>query len=157
MIGVDECIEFLRRCPLLESLVLSRINPSFGAFPGSKTRIHCLHLRSFELSNIFHELVVTEILNSVCLPALERWVYWHTPFVSDSMISLARYSSCLHNKRVQDKWRSRCLRECSQLASPLFVPRGPATRFLGLPPGEGMNSSTCFVPLGSVVGKTVDR
>jgi len=101
MIGADECTEFLRRCPLLESLVLSRINLSSGAFPCSKTRIHCLHLRSFELSKIFHELMVTEILNSMCLPALERWTQWYTPFVLDSMISLARCSSfCLKEFKI---------------------------------------------------------
>jgi hypothetical protein len=103
-ISVGECVEFLRRSPLLESLSLNRIKHSPSRiFPVSKTRIPCLHLHSLELLKIDETTVVAEILDSMHLPALERWIHCDCPLSLDNMISFAEYSSlslCLKEFRI---------------------------------------------------------
>ncbi|KIM38268.1 hypothetical protein M413DRAFT_448001 [Hebeloma cylindrosporum] len=93
-IPVDECFEFLRRCPVLESLTLTSVYfyRAGVTFPMPQTRISCLHLHSLELSMI-DESVLSNILDSICLPALRRWVHFHCPVPWDKMLSLAKHSS----------------------------------------------------------------
>jgi len=84
--GIDECFELIRRAPVLESLSLSMIYASSRFFPIPNTRIILPHLRSLELSRIAEENVA-KILDSVCLPSLERCIYYQSPFPLDNMVS----------------------------------------------------------------------
>ena len=95
-IGDDECVELVRRAPLLESLSLRGIRASSGLFPFLITRIIRPHLHSLELSRISGEDVVAAILDSVCFPSLKQWIHDDSPLPLDSMISFLGYlSSCL--------------------------------------------------------------
>jgi len=95
-IGDDECVELLRRAPLLENLSLRGIRASSGLFPFPITRIIRPHLHSLELSRISRDDVVAAILDSVCFPSLEQWIHDDSPLPLDSMISFLGYlSSCL--------------------------------------------------------------
>ena len=89
-IGVDECLELIRRAPLLEALKLQRINPSSDVFPIPNTRIvhPCLH--SIELLEISDETMVSGILDSLCLPSLKQWIHHYAHFPLDNMISFIR-------------------------------------------------------------------
>jgi hypothetical protein len=71
-IGVDECFEFMRRAPILESLTLSRIIPSSGTFPIPTARIILPHLDRLVI-RISSEMVVANILDSMCAPSLKHW------------------------------------------------------------------------------------
>ena len=71
-IGIDECFEFMRRTPLLETLILLRVAPSSGAFPIPTTRIVLPHLESFEMRNMTDGMVA-KILDSMCAPSLKHW------------------------------------------------------------------------------------
>jgi len=73
-IGVDECIELIRRAPLLETLKLRAINPSSFVFPIPSTRIIHSHLHLLEISKI-GEGALTRILDSLWSPSLEQWIY----------------------------------------------------------------------------------
>ncbi|KIM37629.1 hypothetical protein M413DRAFT_30816 [Hebeloma cylindrosporum] len=100
-ISVDGCIEFLRRSPLLEFLLLNGIKSSSGTFSASTTRISCLHLHSLELANIQDRKLVAEILDSMCLPALQRWIHHHCPVSWEKIMTFTRYSSfCLKEFRI---------------------------------------------------------
>jgi len=96
-IGVDECLELIRRAPLLETLTLQAINPSSGVVPIPNTRIVQPHLHSLELWGFQEEPMVTGILDLLCLPSLEQWIHDLFPFPLDSMISfIGCLSSCLN-------------------------------------------------------------
>jgi hypothetical protein len=92
-IGVGDCFELIRRAPLLETLRLEYINPSSDVFPIPNTRIVHPHLHSLELRNIHGIIVVTGILDSLCLPSLEQWIHNQSPFPLDNMKSFIRCSS----------------------------------------------------------------
>jgi len=62
-INVDECVELLRRSPLLESLTLKKINRSSGIFPVSETSISCLHRHSLELARMGTVLLPSTTVN----------------------------------------------------------------------------------------------
>jgi hypothetical protein len=95
-IGDDECVELVRRAPLLENLSLRGIRASSGLFPFPITRIIRPYLHSLELSRISREDVIAAILDSVCFPSLEQWIHDDSPLPLDSMISFLGYlSSCL--------------------------------------------------------------
>ena len=79
-IGIDECFELIRRAPFLETLRLQAINPSSSVFSIPDTRIICPHLHLLELSNLTEGMLV-QILNSLCLPSLEQWIYDQSPFL----------------------------------------------------------------------------
>lgn len=101
-IGIDECIELLRRSPHLESLALIEIRSSSGVFPIPDTRISCPHLQSLELSDISDEITVDMILDSIHVPALEKWTQDRCPLSLDGMLSIARSSSfCLKEFRLR--------------------------------------------------------
>ena len=95
-ISVDDCFELIRRAPLLETLRLESIDPSSSVLPISNTRVICPHLRSLELLRIREKIVVTGILDSLCFPSLELWIYDNLSIPLDNMISFIEYSSsCL--------------------------------------------------------------
>ncbi|KIM47376.1 hypothetical protein M413DRAFT_22058 [Hebeloma cylindrosporum] len=81
--------------PLLETLGLEAINLFSGAFPVPTARIIHPHLKSLELDSIAEETVVSEILDSLFLPALEEWIHVHSPILPDHMKSFGHLSSCL--------------------------------------------------------------
>jgi hypothetical protein len=93
-IGVDECVELIRRAPLLQTLRLRAINSSSGIFPLPNTRIDRPHLHSLEISH-FEERVFVGILDSLCLPSLEQWLHNDCPLFLETMISFIGYLSCL--------------------------------------------------------------
>ena len=100
-IGVDDCLELIRRAPLLETLTLQAINPSSDIFPIPNTRIVHFHLRSLELLGIWKEGVVIGILDSLCLPSLEQWIHSRSRFPLDNMISfIGCLSSCLKTFKI---------------------------------------------------------
>ena len=86
-IGVDECLELIRRAPLLETLKLGLINPSSSVFPIPSTRVIHLHLHLLELWKIEEE-ILPRILDSLWLPSLEQWIQCNqTPVLIDNVIS----------------------------------------------------------------------
>ncbi|KIM42475.1 hypothetical protein M413DRAFT_134628 [Hebeloma cylindrosporum] len=94
--GVDECIELIRRSPLLEHLDLLWIKASSGIFPIPDTRISCSHLRSLGLSDIKRESRIEQFLDSVRFPSLERLVYGECALPLDSVRQfIENSSSCL--------------------------------------------------------------
>jgi len=86
-ISVDECLELIRRAPLLETLKLHAINPSSDIFPIPNTRVVHPHLRSLTLLQIGEKNVVTGILDSFCFPSLEQWIHDRSHVPLDNMIS----------------------------------------------------------------------
>ena len=97
-IGVDECFELIRRAPLLRTLRLHKINSSSGVYPVPNTRIVHSHLQSLELSVIKERSVFVGILDSLCLPLLEQWLYDYCSLplgVLETMISFIGYLPCL--------------------------------------------------------------
>jgi hypothetical protein len=79
-IGIDECFEFMRRTPLLETLTLLRIVPSSGhAFPIPTTRIVLPHLDWLAIWNISDEMVAAKLFDSMCAPSLKHWNYQRWP------------------------------------------------------------------------------
>ena len=86
-IGVDECVELIRRAPLLGTLKLYSINPSSNFFPIPSTRIVHPHIHSLELWGIKEQTVVTRILDSLCSPSLERWIHYGSSLPLHSTIS----------------------------------------------------------------------
>jgi hypothetical protein len=110
-ISVDDCLELIRRAPLLETLRLELIYPSSDVLPISNTRTVYPHLRSLELLTISEKNVVTGILDSLHLPSLERWIHDESSIPLDNMKSFIKYSSsslkifkigidCLHYSEV---------------------------------------------------------
>ena len=99
-IGIDECFELIRRAPVLETLSLSMIYASSRFFPIPNTRIILPHLRSLELSRMAEENVA-KILDSACLPSLERWIHYQSQFPLENMISfIGRLSSRLKTFKI---------------------------------------------------------
>ena len=94
-IGVDECIELIRRAPLLQTLRLQEIDTSSGVFPVPNTRIVHPHLHSLELWGVRTESFFFRILDSLCLPSLEQWLHHDCPLLLKTMISFVGYLSCL--------------------------------------------------------------
>jgi hypothetical protein len=94
-IGVDECVELIRRAPLLQTLRLQEINTSSGGFPTPNKRIVHPHLHSLELWGVRKKSVVFGILDSLCLPSLEQWLHHDCPLLLKTMISFIGYLSCL--------------------------------------------------------------
>ena len=94
-IGDDECVELIRRAPLLENLSLRRIHASSGLFPFPDTRITHPHLHSLKMLGIGRDDVVAAILDSVCLPSLEEWIHESSLPLDDMISSLGYLSSCL--------------------------------------------------------------
>jgi hypothetical protein len=94
-IGVDECVELIRRAPLLQTLRLRGINTSSGIFPVPNTRILHPHLHSLELSRIEERSVLVGILDSLCLPSLEQWLHDCRPLLPETMIPFIGYLSSL--------------------------------------------------------------
>jgi hypothetical protein len=95
-ISVDDCLELIRRAPLLETLRLQSIHPSSSVLPISKTRVIYPRVRSLELLGIWEENVVTGILDSLRLPSMEQWIHDQSSIPLDNMISFIVYSSsCL--------------------------------------------------------------
>jgi len=88
----DECVELIRRAPLLETLTLREVDSSSSIFPFPNTRIVRPHLRSLETSLLREEIVVAEILDSVCLPSLEQWVHDQSLCPMHNMVS---FMGCL--------------------------------------------------------------
>jgi len=72
-IAVDECIELMRRAPLLKTLSLVGIIRSSGTFPAPPARIILPRLRRLSILNIPDESVVAEALDSICAPSLKHW------------------------------------------------------------------------------------
>jgi len=92
----DECVELIRRAPLLEALTLQAVDSSSGVFPFPNTRIVRPHLRSLETSKMWEETAVAEILDSVCLPSLEQWIHDQSPFHSCCPLSsMVSFMGCL--------------------------------------------------------------
>jgi len=91
-IGVDECVELIRRAPLLQTLRLQAIDTTSGVFPIPRTRIVHPHLHSLELWRVRIE---SAFLDSLCLPSLEQWLHHDCPLLLKTMISFSGYSSCL--------------------------------------------------------------
>ncbi|KIM47400.1 hypothetical protein M413DRAFT_22079 [Hebeloma cylindrosporum] len=82
-IGVDECFELMAQAPLLEKLSLCKIYPSSSRVPFPKTRIVCPRLHSLQLLKITEETVVAGILDSLCLPSLEKWIHYRCALPMD--------------------------------------------------------------------------
>jgi hypothetical protein len=94
-IRVDDCLELIRRAPLLETLKLESIHPS-SVLPISNTGVIYPRLRSLELLGIWEENVVTGILDSLRLPSMEQWIHDKSSIPLDNMTSFIVYSSsCL--------------------------------------------------------------
>ena len=157
-IGDDECVELIRRAPLLENLSLRKIRAFSGPFPFPNARIIRPHLHSLELSEIGREDVVAAIPDSVYLSSLEQWIHDHSPLPLDSMISFVGYlSSCLkifkigienvdHPQVNRLLWhlpsleflelriRTECLQDldllCASTQSPLFLPHLQSLEFV---------------------------
>ncbi|KIM47375.1 hypothetical protein M413DRAFT_439060 [Hebeloma cylindrosporum] len=87
-IGVDDCLELIRRSPHLRTLALKSINPSTPSdvFPIPAARIVHPRLHSLQLNMLREETIVT-ILDSLCLPSLEQFIHHFSPFPLDSMIA----------------------------------------------------------------------
>ena len=98
-IGLDDCLELIRRAPLLETLTLQTINSS-DVFPIPDTRILHLHLHALELLEIWKEAVLTGILDSLCLPSLEQWIHNRSHFPLNNMISFGCLSPCLKKLEI---------------------------------------------------------
>jgi hypothetical protein len=94
-IGVDECVELIRRAPLLQTLRLRAINSPSGIFPLPNTRIVHPHLHSLELSHIKATSVFAGIFDSVCFPSLEQWIQGDCDLLLENMISFIGGSSRL--------------------------------------------------------------
>jgi len=99
-LGLDECLELIRRAPLLETLTLQAIKPSNDDFPIPDTRIVHPHLLSLELLEIWEETVLTGILDSLCLPSLEQWTHDRSPFPFNNMTLFGCLSSCLKQFKI---------------------------------------------------------
>ena len=99
-IGLDDCLELIRRAPLLETLTLQTINSSSDVFPIPDTRILHLHLHALELLEIWKEAVLTGILDSLCLPSLEQWIHNRSHFPLNNMISFGCLSPCLKKLEI---------------------------------------------------------
>ena len=106
-IGVDECVELVRRAPRLEAITLEAIDGSSSIFPMSDTRIVHPHLRSLEIWDIWdinEDCLVAAILDSVCLPSLEQWTHDRSPYPLGNMISfIGCSSSCLKTLKFDMK------------------------------------------------------
>ena len=87
IIGADECVELIRRAPLLQTLRLRSTNSSSGIFPLPDTRIVHPHLRSLELSRINIRGALAGIFDAVCFPSLEQWIYGDCSLLRENMIS----------------------------------------------------------------------
>jgi hypothetical protein len=141
-IGVDDCLELIRRAPLLETLRLEAINPSSDVFPIPSTRIVHPHLHALELLGIKEETVVTSILDLLCLPSLEQWIHDRSPSPLDNMKSFVRCSSfCLKIFKINiDRVRSHQFTPfLSHLSSLEFL----ELRSINRPPTEELFSWLC--------------
>ena len=103
-IGDDECVELIRRAPLLENLSMGNIHASSGLFPFPETRIIRPHLHFLQILEFHRDDGVAAILDSVCLPSLEEWIH-ECPLPLDDMISPLGYlSSCLKIFKISSNW-----------------------------------------------------
>ena len=94
-IAVDECLELMRRAPLLEALALLQIIRSSGAFPAPATRIILPQLHRLAINHIADNSAVAEALDSMCAPSLKHWNHWPSRDHSsvNNMISFIEHSS----------------------------------------------------------------
>jgi hypothetical protein len=141
-IGVDECIELIRRAPHLETLTLQEIKISSTIFPIPNTRIIHPSLHSLELSKIGEETLVAGILDSLCLPSLEKWIHDRSPFPLDNMLSFVECSSsCLKVFRISIDWNDyhQVIQFLSHLSSIEFLELCTGRR----PPSEELFSYLC--------------
>lgn len=94
--GVDECIEVIRRVPLLEHLELLWTKSSSDTFPIPDARISCSQLRLLGLSDIKRETWIEQFLDSVRFPSLESWVYDECALPLENIMEFIENStSCL--------------------------------------------------------------
>ena len=90
-IDVGDCVELIRRAPLLQTLRMREIDSLSGIFfPLPNTRIVHPRLHSLEIS-----IIKAGFLDSVCFPSLEKWTHNHRPFRLGEMISFIEWSSRL--------------------------------------------------------------
>jgi len=96
-IDVEECLELIRQAPFLQILRLQLINTSSGVFlVPNFTRIVHPHLRSLELRQIEKTISYFRILDSLCLPSLEQWLYDFCPvYLEETMIPFMGHLSSL--------------------------------------------------------------
>jgi len=73
--AVDECIELMRRAPLLEILRLFGVIRSSGTFPAPSARIILPRLRRLSIFNTRDATVVAGVLDSICASSLIHWDY----------------------------------------------------------------------------------
>ncbi|KIM42601.1 hypothetical protein M413DRAFT_444306 [Hebeloma cylindrosporum] len=98
-ICVDQCIEVIRRAPLLRTFRLQAIKPLSHIFPLPNARILHPQVRSFELSENSSNVVAT--LDSLSFPSLEEWInddysqLWNGPELPEKMTSFIRCSPSL--------------------------------------------------------------
>ena len=98
-IDVGDCVELIRRAPLLHTLRMREINSLSGIFPLPNTRIVHPHLHALELQ-ITDRSASVGFLDSVCLPSLEQWIHERDIFLVEHMISFIEWSPRLKVLKV---------------------------------------------------------
>ena len=91
-IDVGNCVELIRRAPLLQTLRIGNIDSLSGIFPLPNTRIVHPHLHSLKLLQIINRNASIEFLDSVSFPSLEQWLHEHDIFLVEHMISFVEWS-----------------------------------------------------------------
>ena len=89
---VGDCVELIRRAPLLRTLRMRDIHSHASSFPLPNIRIVHHHLHSLELSEMYNQDAAIGFLDSVCFPSLEQWIYRHHVFFVEHMISFIEWS-----------------------------------------------------------------
>jgi len=98
-IAVDQCLELMRRAPLLEILSLFEIIRSSDIFPIPTARIVLPQLHSLGIRSTTSETLVAKILDSMCAPSLKHWKHqvsgqvWENPPSPSTMLSFIGQSS----------------------------------------------------------------
>ena len=98
-IAVDQCLELMRRAPLLEILSLLEIIRSSDLFPIPTARIVIPQLHSLGISSTTNETLVAKILDSMRAPSLKHWKHkafshvWENPPSTSTMLSFIGQSS----------------------------------------------------------------
>ena len=96
-IAVDQCLELMRRAPLLETLSLLRVIHPSDVFPIPTARITLPRLRALEIWITFTVpgTLMSKILDSMCAPSLEHWEHrvWENISSPSSMVSFIGQSS----------------------------------------------------------------
>jgi len=91
-IGVHDCVELIRRAPVLQTLRLRAIKTSPSIFPLPNTRIVHPHIRSLETSIFRNPSTFAAFLDSVAFPSLEQWTHNYPPFLMENFISFIEWS-----------------------------------------------------------------